>query len=103
MGWYYFDPSPHLAFMYNHAMAGWLRTFFIIFAAVHLLIIAANMLFGPFDPFSGERDLTERGVELGTGFYGVLFGLIAFGWVIVWLIIFFVLRDRAIRNSRKGQ
>lgn len=89
--------------MYNHAMAGWLRTFFIIFASVHLLIIAANFYFGPFDPFSGEGDMTERGVELGTGFYGVLFGLLAFAWVIVWLIIFFVLRDRGMRKAGRGK
>lgn len=85
--------------MYNHAMAGWLRTFFLIFAAAHLLIIGLNHFLGPFDPFAGEGELNRRQVELGTGFYGVLVGLLIFGWVILWLVVFFLMRDRALKGK----
>ncbi len=87
--------------MYNHAMAGWLRTFFILFALVHIAIIAANQIYGPFDPFANQQELTEYQVAMGSGFYGILFGLMTFGWLILWTIVFLLLRDRARRAERR--
>lgn len=87
--------------MYNHAMAGWLRTFLLIFVAAHLLVISLNHFLGPFDPFRGEGELTRDQITLGTGFYGVLAGLLIFAWVIIWLIVFFLLRDRAKQAEKK--
>lgn len=76
-------------------MAGWLRTYLILFASAHIAIILFNFLHGPLDLLGGEQLSTERQVELGTGFYGVLMGLLTFGWVIIWLVVFFLMRDRA--------
>jgi hypothetical protein len=75
-------------------MAGWLRTYLIYFTAAHLAIILFSLWYGPLDLLKDEGDLTTRQVELGTGFYGVLMGLLIFGWLMIWLIVFYLMRDR---------
>lgn len=83
-------------------MAGWLRTYLIYFTAAHLAVIVFSILHGPLDLLKDEGKLTTRQVELGTGFYGVMMGLLIFGWLMIWLIVFYLMRDRD-QAKRKRQ